>query len=66
MRKPFSLLVLAAFAVSESIQNDKPILKDYPGTLDWRSRSFAVSPVKNQTDGKSPSWAFAVASAIES
>ena len=47
MRKPFSLFVLAAFAVSESLQKDKLILKDYPATLDWRSRSFAVSPVKN-------------------
>ena len=44
---------------------DHPLLKDFPVNWDWSTRSNVIGPVKNQTDGRVSSWAFAVTSAIE-
>ena len=73
MKSPINMVLLVVTAIctasiyatnsNETLEKHK--LGDYPGTWDWRGRSFVVNPVKNQTDGKSGSWAFAITSAIE-
>ena len=62
MRNPLIALTAVGFVLASC----KPVLKDAPTSWDWRERQGVVPEVKNQTDGMSPSWAFAVTSAVES
>lgn len=40
-------------------------MTDYPQNWDWSSRAFVLDQVKNQTDGRTSSWAYAVTNALE-
>ena len=65
MKKSRYLTLLAIVATVSCTEVTNPKLKDFPVDWDWRTRSSVIGAVKNQTDGKNPSWAFAVTSAIE-
>ena len=65
MRNRIILALGAILATSQATVVSEEIVGDYPGSWDWRQRSFVVGAVKSQPGGPDASWAFAVASAFE-